>query len=73
MEKEIEKPMILKLKEFEDNIIQLINESNIPSFILKNTIEKILNQLQIIEQQELENAIKLYNENIKEGDKKCKK
>lgn len=68
MKKEIEKPTILKLKEFEDEIIKIINESNIPAFILKNTFEKMLIQLQIMEQQELENAIKSYNEDTKEGD-----
>ena len=69
MKKQIEKPTILKLKEFEEKVIELINNSNIPAFILKNPIEKILNQLQIIEQQELEKEIELYNQQLKEGDK----
>ena len=69
MKKQIEKPTILKLKEFEEKVIELINNSNIPAFILKNPIEKILNQLQIIEQQDLEKEIELYNQQLKEGDK----
>lgn len=72
MENKIEKPTILKLKELEKQIVELINNSDIPAFVLKPTFEKILNQLEIIEQQELENETKKYNELIKEGDNNAK-
>lgn len=71
MNNKIEKPIILKLKELEEEIIKLINSSEIPAFILKPMFEKLLNQLQIIEQEELENETKKYNEQLqkKESDK----
>lgn len=71
MNNKIEKPIILKLKELEEEIIKLINSSEIPAFILKPMFEKLLNQLQIIEQEELESETKKYNEQLqkKESDK----
>lgn len=71
MNNKIEKPIILKLKEFEEETIKLINSSEIPAFILKPTFEKILSQLQMIEQEELESETKKYNEQLqkKESDK----
>lgn len=71
MNNKIEKPIILKLKELEEGIIKLINSSEIPAFILKPMFEKLLNQLQIIEQEELESETKKYNEQLqkKESDK----
>ena len=71
MNNKIEKPIILKLKELEEEIIKLINCSEIPAFILKPMFEKLLNQLQIIEQEELESETKKYNEQLqkKESDK----
>lgn len=64
MNNKIEKPIILKLKELEEEIIKLINSSEIPAFILKPMFEKLLNQLQIIEQEELESETKKYNEQL---------
>ena len=61
----IEKPIILKLKELEEEIIKLINSSEIPAFILKPMIEKICRQLEILEEQEYLKE----KENYKESDK----
>lgn len=52
-----EKPLILKVKETENKIIGIINESHIPAFIIKPLIEKIYNQLVNLEQQEYQIAI----------------
>lgn len=70
MQNKIEKPTIIKLKETEQQLIDIINNCEIPAFILKPLFEKLLNQLQLIEQQELENETKIYNEKLeKESDK----
>lgn len=71
MEK-IEKPTILKIKEAEKEIVKIINNSKLPAFILKPIIEKILRQIEILEEQELINETNNYNEalnNEKESDK----
>ena len=70
MKTKIEKPTILKLKELEQEVIEIINNSGIPAFILKPTFERILSQLQTIEQQELENETKKYNEKIESESEK---
>lgn len=70
--KEIEKPTILKIKEVEEEIVKIINNSKLPAFILKPIIEKILRQIEILEEQELINETNNYNEalnNEKESDK----
>ena len=61
----MEKPTILKLKETEEKIIQIINSSDVPAFVLKPMIEKICRQLEILEEQEYLKE----KENYKESDK----
>lgn len=66
----MEKPLTLKMREIEEQIVKMINESGIPIFILKNSFEKIYNQLISLEQKEYEIAKKEYESSLKEGDKK---
>lgn len=48
--------VILIKKEFEEKLVKLINESNLPAFILKPIIKDLFEQLNIVEQQQLEQA-----------------
>lgn len=50
--------IILMKKNFEENLVKLINESNLPAFILKPIVKELFEQLNIIEQQQLEQAQK---------------
>lgn len=50
--------VILKKKEFEEKIVELINESGLPAFILKPIIKDLFEQLNILDQQQLEQAQK---------------
>ena len=59
--------LILKEREFRENLARLINESQLPAFIVKPAIKEVFEQLNIIEQQQYENAIK---QKEKEEDKK---
>lgn len=63
--KEIKKPTIIKLKETEEKLVEDINNSELPSFILKPIIERILKQVELLEQQELINETNNYNELLK--------
>lgn len=66
----IEKPLIMILGETEEKIVRSINESNLPAFILKPMLERILNQIQYLEQHEKEEAMRIYNQKLmKVGDK----
>lgn len=48
--------IILMKREFEEKLVKLINESNLPAFILKPIIKDLFEQLNIVEQQQLEQA-----------------
>ena len=67
--KEIEKPTIMKAKELETSIIDLINTTNIPIFVVRPIIEKIFNQLVSLEQDELTRETNEYNKQVEESKK----
>ena len=58
--------VILIKKEFEEKLVKLINESNLPAFILKPIIKDLFEQLNIVEQQQLEQAQKNKKEDKQE-------
>lgn len=58
--------VILIKKEFEENLVKLINESKLPAFILRPIIKDLLEQLNLLEQQQLEQAQKIKEEKDKE-------
>ena len=62
--------IILKKREFEENLVNLINESNLPAFVLKSVVKDLLEQLNILEQQQLEQAQK--NKQKKDKEEKNK-
>lgn len=58
--------LILKKKEFEEELVKLINSSNLPAFILKPIIKDLFEQLNVLEQQQFEQAKKIKEEKDKE-------
>lgn len=54
--------IILKKREFEEDLVKLINSSNLPAFILRPIIKDLFEQLNILEQQQLEQAQKMKEE-----------
>ena len=68
-----EKPLILRVRDAEARIITAINNSNVPAFILKSSIEKIYNQLVQLEQQEYAIAIENEKKEASENAKKTRK
>lgn len=50
--------LILKEREFKENIVQMINTSGMPAFILKPIIKELYEQLNLLEQQQYEEALK---------------
>ena len=59
------KPMILKVKDMEDEIVKLISESNLPIFVVEASINEIHRQLVSLKNQEIIEATKKYNETQK--------
>ena len=50
--------IILKEREIKEKMVGLINNSGMPAFMLKNIIKELYDQLNIIEQQQYEEALK---------------
>ena len=49
--------LIIKEREFKENLVKLINDSKLPAFILKPIFKDTLEQLTMIEMQEYNKAI----------------
>lgn len=60
--------LIIKEKELKEEIIKLINSSNLPAIILRPILKDLLEQVAIAEKQQYEKAIK--NNRLKEEDAK---
>ena len=56
----MEKPFTIRIKEFSEKLIEDINSSKLPVYVLKTEIEKIYAELNRIDEEEI---IK-YNENL---------
>ncbi len=56
----MEKPFTIRIKEFSENLIKLVNSSKLPVYVLKNEIEKVYAELNRIDEEEI---IK-YNESL---------
>ena len=62
----MDKPFSIIVQETEQEIINTINKSNLPAYVLKNIFKEIYQQLENIEQEEIDK----YNQSKKKGDKK---
>ena len=49
--------VIIKNGEFKQKLVGLINESGLPAFILKPTFKEIYDQLNVLEQQQYQEAL----------------
>ena len=65
----MQKPINLKIVEFEDEVVRLINKYNLPAFIIHPVINRILNKVIELEQQQYESS-KIEYENSLKGPKK---
>lgn len=58
----MEKPIEIKIEELKNKLIQEINSSKLPPFVVEPIIKEIYNQIEEIRKQELAKAQKEYNE-----------
>lgn len=67
----MEKPFTIRIKELEEKLIEEINSSNLPVYVLKNEIEKIYAELNRIDEEEINKYNEsLLNENNQENSEK---
>lgn len=65
-EKTIEKPILLRRQEFTNNIIQMINDSQLPVFIVEYILKDILTEVHSATQQQFESEKVTYKKQINE-------
>lgn len=58
----MDKPLIIKLEEFESNLIDIINQSGLPAFMLKEPMRNAYDNIITLAKKELEQAKKVYQE-----------
>ena len=59
----MEKPFTIRIKEFSEKLIEEINSSKLPVYVLKTEIEKIYAELNRVDEEE----INKYNESLLNG------
>lgn len=60
------KPLILIRQECLDTLVDTINNSGLPSFIIEPMLRDLLNEVQSATRKEYETTLKWYNEQCKE-------
>ena len=61
--------LIIKEREFRMGLVNLVNNSNLPAFIMKSTIKEILQEVTEIANQDYETAVSQMQEKEKEEEK----
>lgn len=61
----MDKPFTIKIEEAEKEVVELINNSNLPAFVWKIILQNVFNQVEISDQEE----IKKYQKEVKKDDK----
>lgn len=56
----IQKPEILKVEEFNQKLMQLIRTSEIPSYVIRSTLQLVVNEISVIAANELQIAAQKY-------------
>lgn len=62
MENKVSKPLSVARRDFMDSMIELVNESGLPPFVLESVVKDIYNEIRILSQRQLEADLKQYNE-----------
>lgn len=62
----MDKPFTLKIQETEKEIVEIINSSQLPAFVLKQILQGIYNEVNRIDEEEIK---KYQEETEKESDK----
>lgn len=69
MSKEIEKPASIVKKELNQNLIDVINDSKLPLFVVEYVLKDLLIQVHDLAKQQEEDDIEKYNKELEEQEK----
>lgn len=62
------KPVTILRDEFIRNLAELINNSNLPPFVIESIIKDVYFDVKSFAQKQLENDLKNYQESLKKGE-----
>lgn len=48
--------LIIRNREFKENVIQVINKAQLPAFIVRSILKELIEQVSLLEQQQYEEA-----------------
>lgn len=66
--------LIINERKFRDDLVNLVNNSNLPAFIIKPIVQELLQQIGALEEQQYNEALNIKEEQTKENqNKKVKK
>ena len=68
----MEKPLTIKRAEFTQKLAQVINESELPAFIIADSLSAILAQINNLAQTQYQNDLQSYEQAQKEAQKEVK-
>lgn len=63
----IEKPTTIAREEFITNLVNLINESGLPAFVMEPILHNMLNEVQAIMNEQYEKDLEQYNLALQQG------
>lgn len=66
----MEKPITIMKNEFDEALVKLVNESGLPAFILKPSVERMLQLLEQLEARQIEQDKKAWEEEQARQEKK---
>ena len=61
--------LIIKERELREKIANVINEADLPAFMLKPIIKDLFEQISILEQQQYQQALNMNKEKTEKGEK----
>lgn len=51
--------LIIKEREFKENLVKTVNESKLPAFIMKSVLKEMLEQINLLEIQQYNQAVEI--------------
>lgn len=61
----MQKPLIVARQEFAQNIVGTVNSSGLPAFVMKQLLEEVIKQLEILEERQEKEAMEIWQESQK--------
>ena len=68
----MQKPLLVARQEFARSIVETVNTSGLPAFVMKQLLQDVIKQLEILEERQEKEALEIWQEQQKQADKEEK-